>query len=270
MVARGEQEYLIRSFEEGDELSIVKLFDKAYQNYGGYTRKTPENWRWCCLQRPDVEKEGILLASSRDNNDIVGYVVIGRSGSLWEIAYDCDSNGKEITTLLLKQATAYLEKFGASSVNFAFPMKDSIMKEVCKELGFTSSLPPKMFVSILSLSNLLSLLANHTAEQLIKINESILITVTDSPSWIKSPILIQINYGKVTVKDQTIDPLPSIQLCTDYFTLAAILFGNRSALNAFFHSSLKIRPFSKIFTLLKLLSQMQIKDDWTFQLSDYG
>jgi hypothetical protein len=269
MVARGEQDYLIRPFEEGDEVEIVKLFDKTYQYYGGYARKTPENWRWCCLQRPDVEKEGVLLASSRDNK-VVGYVVIGKSGSLWELSYDCNSDGKKITALLLKQATAYLEKVGASSVNFAFPIKDLTMKKVCKELGFTSSLPPKMFVSILSLGSLFSLLANNKAEQLAKFNDSVLITVTDAPNWIKSPVLIQISHGKVTVEDQTVASSPSIQLHTDYFTLAAILFGNRSALNAFFHLSLKIRPFSKIFAMLKLLSQLQIKADWTFQLSDYG
>jgi hypothetical protein len=270
MNARGEQQYFIRTFENGDEVSIVRLFDKAYRNYGGYTRKTPENWLWCCLQRPDVERENVLLVSTRENNSIVGYVVIGKSGSLWELAYDPDSNGEKIVALLLKKATEYLERIGASSVNFAFPLKDAVMKRACKKLGFTASLPPKMFLSILSLSTLLYLLANHKAMRLAKLNESIMITVENAPIWIKSPILIQIRNGKVTVEDQNVEQLTSIQLHTNYFTLALILFGNISPLNAFFHSSLKIRPISKILTVLKLLSQLQINNDWTFQMSDYG
>jgi len=45
--------YKIRSFEDGDENEIVQLFDRIYSDYGGFTLKTPEYWRWGCLKRPD-------------------------------------------------------------------------------------------------------------------------------------------------------------------------------------------------------------------------
>jgi len=42
-------EYRVRGFEDGDEVEIVRLFDRVYAGYGGFTLKTPEYWRWCCL-----------------------------------------------------------------------------------------------------------------------------------------------------------------------------------------------------------------------------
>ncbi|TET62287.1 hypothetical protein E3J49_08460, partial [Candidatus Bathyarchaeota archaeon] len=75
--------YKIRSFEDGDENEIVQLFDRIYSDYGGFTLKTPEYWRWCCLKRPDVEKEGVFVVEDGDEN-VVGYAVVGGSGNIWE------------------------------------------------------------------------------------------------------------------------------------------------------------------------------------------
>ena len=54
-------DYVIRNFVEGDEERIVKLFNEAYGNFSGYVPRTVEYWRWCCLKRPDVRKDGIFL-----------------------------------------------------------------------------------------------------------------------------------------------------------------------------------------------------------------
>ena len=226
------------------------------------TLKTPEYWRWCCLQRPDVEKESIFLVSTKNNKELkklVGYTVVGKSGTIWEIIYDPESDGEKIVTLLLEQATVYLEKIGASSINFTAPQNEPIMKLVCKQFGFTATLPPKMFLSVLSFENLLSTLA---------FDESLLIRVTAAPQWFNNSILLTLTSEGVTVESEC--QRPTIQLQVDYFTLASLLFGNISPIKAFLYSKLKVRPLRKIFTVIKILAYLQIKSQWSFPMSEYG
>ena len=268
MVAKQVPQYVTRTYLEGDEVAIVNLFEKAYKNYGGYTLKTPEYWRWCCLARPDVEKESIFLVSNQNSKKLVGYAVIGKSGTVWELAYDPQSDGKEIVAVLLEQATEYLANVGASSVNFTAPQNDPIMKLVCKKLGFTAGLPPKMFLSVLNLENLFSILASNTSKELKAFNESILIIVMAAPQWVSNSVLLKLTSEGATVENGGQEP--TIQLQVDYFTLVSLLFGNISPINAFFHSKLKVKPFRKIFTAVKILAYLQIKTLWSFQMSEYG
>ena len=268
MVAKQVPQYVTRTYLEGDEVAIVNLFEKAYKNYGGYTLKTPEYWRWCCLARPDVEKESIFLVSNQNSNKLVGYAVVGKSGTVWELVYDPETDCKEIVTLLLEQATEYLTNIGAPSVNFTAPQEEPIMKLVCKELGFTASLPPKMFLSVLSLENLFSTLAANKKKELMTFNESILIRVVAAPQWINSSVMLRLTPQGVEVEDNHNES--SIQLQVDYFTLVSLLFGNISPFNAFIHSKLKVKPLHKIITTLKIFACMQIKATWTFQMSEYG
>jgi len=261
--------YELRTFRDGDEIKIVQLFEKNYSNYGGYTLRSPEYWRWCCLQRPDMEKEGILIALDKKSKEIVGYAVVGKSGSLWELSYDPNNNGEELVSLLLDKATAYLEQAGAASINFTAPQKDRIIQKVCKEHGFTVGKPPKMFLSVLNFQRLVSLLANNKADELTaKFNESILIELTDAPFWINDTIFLQINPNGITVDQKR--RTPTIQLQTDCMTFSSLLFENTTPFNAFIHLKLKIKPLLKIMTMLKLLSNLRIGAEWSFQLSEYG
>jgi ribosomal protein S18 acetylase RimI-like enzyme len=268
MVVEEVPQYFTRTYLEGDEVSIVDLFEKAYKNYGGYTLKTPEYWRWCCLKRPDVEKESVFLVSSRNSKKLVGYAVVGKSGTIWELVYDHESDGKEIVDLLLEQATAYLEKKGASSVNFTAPQNEPVMKLVCKQLGFTAGLPPKMFLSVLSLENLFSTLTNNAPKELAEFNESLLIRVTDAPQWISNSVLLNLASEGVTVENE--GQTPTIQLQVGYSTLSSLLFGNISPTNALLHFKLKVTPLRKIFNAIKILAYLQIKSQWSFQMSEYG
>lgn len=99
--------YKVRNFEDGDEIEFVRLFERVYADYGGFVLKTPEYWRWCCLERPDVKRDGIFVVVGEDEK-VVGYVVVRRSGNNWELCYDRGFDGEKIVSLLLDEATRYL------------------------------------------------------------------------------------------------------------------------------------------------------------------
>jgi putative sterol carrier protein len=254
---------------DGDEVGILQLFEKAYRHYGGYTLKTPESWRWCCLQRPDVEKEGVLLVFDESSQETVGYAVAGKSGNLWELSYDPDGDGEEIVSLLLGYATAYLKGKGVSSVSFAVPQKDLTVKRVCKEHGFVSSTPPRMFLSILNINRLVSLIAENKASELkAKFDEAVLIKIKDAPFWVDGTVFIRVNPKEVVVEDKP--QASTMQVETDYVTFSSLLFGDISPFGAFTRKKLTVKPLSKISKTLKLLSYLQIGAEWSFQLSDFG
>jgi hypothetical protein len=263
------EEYLVRTFVEGDEEAIVQLFEKANMNYGGYTQKTPEYWRWCCRNRPDVEQEGVLLAFEQKSKELVGYVVAGKSGTLWELSYDPEKDGVEIVSLLLDKVMNYLAIAEAPSIGFTAPQKDTIIKQVCEERGFTCNEAPKMFLGVLNINGLISLLANNKVNELTtRFDEAISVKIENAPSWINDTLFLQITRNGIVVENEPREP--TIQLQTDYLTLSSLLVGNITSFDAFIHSKLKIKPLSKILTALKLLSHLNIGAEWSFQLSEYG
>jgi hypothetical protein len=269
MAGFGTGKYELRIYEDGDEAKIVKLFDKAYSNYGGYVRKTPEYWRWCCLQRPDVGREGILVAMEKATREIVGYVVAGKSGSLWELTCPPHPDKKEIVTLLLDNAVSYLEQKGVASVNFTAPQADLVIGQACKEQGFATGAPPKMFLSVLDFQKLFFLIANGKADELKeKFDEILLIRIKDAPFWVCDTICVKINRNEIAVGAKSRDS--TIQVDVDYLTFCSLLFGNSSPFGAFARFRLKVRPLFKTSTLLRFLSALQIRTVWSFQLSEFG
>ena len=260
--------YKIRRFEDGDENEIVQLFDRVYSDYGGFTLKTPDYWRWCCLKRPDVEKEGVFVVEDGDEN-VVGYAVVGGSGNIWELCYDSGRNGGEIVSLLLDKAVRYLEKVGATSITFNVSKEDYVLNKVCGKLGFAVLPPPQMFLSVLNFRKFISLLVNSKREELMmKFDEAVLVKLKDAPFWIDDTVFIQISRDRVEVGDET--QSPTIRIETDAVTLSSLLFGISSPFQSLIRLKLRVKPLWKTLTLLRLLSSLQLKTAWFFPLSDFG
>lgn len=260
--------YEVRNFKDGDEHEILRLFDRMYVDYGGFTSRTQEYWRWCCLKRPDVEQESLFIVVDGEEN-VVGYAVVGRSGSIWELCYDPGYDGEEIVSLLLDKAICYLERVGATSINFNAPKEDPIVKQVCSKLGYAILPPPKMFLSVLNFRKLLSLLVKDRKEELMtRFNEAVLLKLKDAPFWINDTVFIKISRDGVQVGGEP--QSPTIQMETDIATFSSLLFGTLSPFQSLIHLKLRVKPFWKTHILLKLLSFLRVRTTWFFPLSDYG
>jgi len=262
-------EFRVRSFEDGDEIEFLRLFDRMYVDYGGFTLKTPEYWRWCCLKRPDVEREGLFVVVDKKDENVVGYAVVGRSGNIWELCYDLGRDGEEIVSLLLGKVTRYLERVGTTSISFNAPREDHVMNHVCKELGFAVLPPRKMFLSVLNFRELVSLLVKSKKEDLLmRFDEVVLVKLKDAPFWVNDTVFIQISRDGVQVGDGA--QSPTIRMETDVITFSSLLFGILSPFQSLIRLKLRVKPFWKTPTLLMLISSLRMKTTWFFPLSDYG
>lgn len=258
--------YTIRQYEEGDENEFVRLFNEAYGEYAGFVPRTPEYWRWCCFDRPDVDRKGILVVEK--SGKIVAYTVVGKSGNIWELCADDDNNRRGIVSLILKSAVEYLMKTGAYSVTLNVPSEDVEVRKTCKELGFREDRPIAMFVSILDLKGLIELLINSNKKTFANFNEDVMIVLENAPIWAERNIIIRTRKGQVQV---TADEGESdIVVETDIWTLSSTLFGTFTPIRVLMNRKLRIRPFWKIFTLMRFFLRLRMRAPWFFPMSDLG
>lgn len=256
--------YTLRGFEDSDENAIMQLFEKKFSNYGGYVPRTPEYWRWSCLERPDVEKEGIFVVVDQ-NETVAGYAVVGRSGTIWDFSYDPQM---DILSMLLEASTRYLAEVGATSITLNSPSEDHVLNDLCKKLGFVAVPTPKMFLSIQNFRELILLLANSKKKELSKFNEVVLVKLKDSQFSMDNKLFLQITGAGIEVAENA--QSYTIRLETDHISFSSMLFGVSSPTRLFLRSKLRVKPFWKTVTVLNLLSSLQMKTKWFFPLSDYG
>jgi len=263
---REEEKYIIRNYKEGDEVQLTRLFNAVYRDYGGFVPRTPEFWRWCCLDRPDVEKEGIMVVVFKEK--IVGYVVVGKSGNIWELCFDRAHNSEVLVSSILEKAVEYLTRAGVESVTLNLPSEDFVVREACGKLGFVEVPSEKMFLSVLDFRQFLELLCSVKKERLIGFNENFLISFKDAPFWISPRILVRIENGETKIEEGNQPHEALIE--TDIGTFTSILFGTTNPWWALLRFELKIRPLRKIRRVLKWFSLLRLKDTWFFPSSDFG
>ena len=260
------EEYSVRTYEEGDEVELTGLFNEVYKSYAGFVPRTLEYWRWSCLDRPDVEKEGIVIVAYREK--IVAYAVVGKTGNIWELCFDHAHKEKALASLILENAVEYLIRVGADSVTLNLPSEDTAVREACEKLGFSEVPPDAMFLSVLDFEQLLRLLSCAKKEKLMDFDEDFLIKFKDAPFWISPCVAIKIQNGRTKIEDGNTPHKVLIE--TDTTTLTSILFGTAKPLWALLRLRLRISPLRKFRSVLKWLSLLRLDDPWFFPKSDSG
>jgi hypothetical protein len=256
--------YSVRTFRDGDENEIVGLFNRVYKGYGGFALRTIEYWRWCCLERPDVERDGIFLAF--DNKRLCGYLVAGSSGNIWEFCVADD----EVARVLLAEALSYLEKVGVSSVNVNIP-QDSSVARTLGEAGFGEVPAETMFMTALNPQVLVSTLVASRKEELInkKINDEFGVRLRDAPCGVETEFSVKIR-GETVEVGEGLPSEPSVVIALGFMDFLSVLFGFSNAGRLFLVGKMRVRPLWKLGVVLRFLSAFRFRRSWFFPLSDFG
>ena len=253
----------VRTFRNGDEPAIVELFNNAYSGYGGFVPRTVEYWRWCCLERPDVEKNGIFLAF--DGERLCGYLVAGSSGNIWEFCVA--DNDRDTAKTLLSEALGYLEKVGASSVSVNVPSDANIVEDLC-EAGFGEAFAARMFVTTLSPAALVQALVNPRKEVLMKkLDAEFGVQLRGVPYGASKEFSVKIHNASVEV-EEGFPTKPSVIVELKFMDLLSVLFGCSNANRLLLTGKMRVKPFRKSGAVLTLLSAIRLRSSWFFPLSD--
>jgi ribosomal protein S18 acetylase RimI-like enzyme len=261
-------EYAVRTYQEADEVQLTSLFNECYQAYAGFVPRTLEYWRWCCLNRPDVENEGIIIVLH--GGKIAGYAVVGKSGNIWELCFDRAHNGEPIVSLILEKAIEYLARVGSDAATLNLPRDDSITRKACEKLGFSMLAPdPKrVFLSVLEYEQFVRFLASANKKKLTGLQGDFVIRLKDARSWMSPFISIGLGNGRIETgrENRRCDVL----IETDTSTLASMLLGTYNPSWALLRFRLKIHPLRKLRRALRLFSLLRLDDSWFFPRADLG
>jgi hypothetical protein len=228
--------------------------------------RTLEYWRWSCLNRPDVEKEGIFIGLHKGK--IVAYVVVGKSGNIWESCFDNAHDKKALLSLLLEHSTKYLTRVGSDSVTLNLPSDDSVAREVCESLGFSELPPDDTYLSVLDFKQLLKLICSAKRDKLSNVDGDFMIRFKDAPAWISPFIMMKFTNGQAQIENE--NKSCEVLIETNTATFTSIIFGTKGPLWAIARFKLKIHPPWKLHRVLRLFSLMRLDDPWFFPRSDLG
>jgi hypothetical protein len=265
-MSKDSEEYSVRTFREGDEIALVHLFNKNYEDVVGFVPRTSTYWIWCCLNRPDVTEESVVIVNKAEK--IVGYAVVGKSGDIWELCYDPIYDEKIIISKLLNWSVDYLKKVGSDSIVLNAPSTDQVVREVCQELGFTETPPEFLYVSVLDFPSYVYEILQSKKENL-KMNGSFMFRLAGCPPGCASNFSIQIRKKEISVNVESVDN-PEIMVDADMSSLTSCILGTKGVLRAIITSKVHVHPVWKIPKFLKLFSALQIKSQWFMPRADYG
>ena len=254
----------MRTFRDGDEEAVVRLFNEVYAGYGGFVPRTVEYWRWCCMERPDVEDDGVFLAF--DGDRLCGYVVAGSSGNLWEL---CVADGERgAADAVVAEAVKYLGGVGVSSVNVNVPRGAGVV-ECLREAGFGEVPAERMFVTALNPAALVQALFSSGDSGLSGSDDVFGFRLRGVPFGGEAEFSVDGRGGSVRVVDG-FQSEPSVLVELGFMDFLSVLFEGLSAFRLFAEGRIRVRPFWKCRAALKVLSVARVKGAWFFSLSDYG
>lgn len=199
----------------------------------------------------------------------MGYAVVGKSGNIWEFAYAPNYDGKKIVIMILKWSLEYARMKGANSVTVNAPVKDQIIREVCKELEFAEASLRSMNLAVLDYPELIKVIISSRKEILTHCDETFLIRLRDASHWIEDCVTIEIKRGKVSVLEGKVDK-PGVIIDTDVLTFTSCIFGITGIFKAILRLRVRVRPFRKLRGVLNLFSMLRIKDPWYIPRGDTG
>jgi hypothetical protein len=260
--------YFVRTFRDGDEEAVVRLFNEVYSGHGGFVPRTVEYWRWCCLKRPDVDLRGVFVVSDGQSGAPVGYAVVGTSGNIWELCAAGDDT-RQVASLLLDQCVKYLGDLGVSSVNVNVP-SDAYLDAAFVKSGFARVPAERMFLSTLNPSELFSALVADRKEQLVgRLNEDIAFRLKEVPFGVEDDFSVSLHGDKLAVTRGS-QGSPEVVVTVDFRGLLSVLFSGVNPYRLLLAGRLRVKPFWKARAVLRFLSLVRVGGSWFFPMSDFG
>jgi hypothetical protein len=265
-LADNRSEYTARTYIQGDETSFVLLFNTEHANLAGFVPRTVEYWRWCCLERPDVTEKSILIVEKE--NKTVGYVVVGKSGNIWELCYDSSQNAKAIVSKLLTWAEDYARSVGSSSMVLNAYNKDLVVREVCQDMDFAESLPEPTFLTVLDLPQLIREVL-QAKSQALNTNELFWFNLKNCPPWCLSRFGVRLEKNQVTILEEH-GPVSGITIEAEMSAVVGLIFRKENLLKAVAASKVQVHPFWKIFRVKQLFELLEMRTPWFMPRADIG
>lgn len=265
--------YYVRRYEEGDEVELSSLFNNVYQDYAGFVPRTVEYWRWCCLSRPGVEKNGIgILERSKE---IVGYAVVAVESTsdrvqatVLELCYN-PSDGESTTQHLVKWILDYSTHKNVDLISVKTPEDDRNVRRVLDSFGFSEFPYAQPLLQIIDYAQLMRNVLTSRGLMLKRLNEVFHFDLLDTRTFRDNSLSVKVQHGAINVELGKTG-VATINVKTDSTTFTSCIFGITDVVGAILKRRIRVRPFWKFRRVTKLLSALKLGDPWFIPGGDFG
>jgi len=263
---RNNSEFKFRTYGPEDDQQLFSLFNKTFRNYAGFVKRTREYWSWYYKSRPDVDENSIIILED-NNQQIVAYAVVGKTGKIWDFCYDSENEkAEEIASLLLEKSVSYLVENGVDEIKFHAPESDKIVRKICREMGFTTNNYRYLFLTVVDFVPLIAKILEQS-DQIGFDNELFQIVLTDAPPGIDDSIFVEFGAQSVSVTAK-LTRHPKVKIVTSILALTEIIFKKKNLWWSLLKREIKIWPHHNILKGLQFLGKLQLDDVWFTPLGD--
>ena len=260
----------IRTYQTGDEEQLVKLWDSAHTNYGGYVPKTPEYWRWCVVQRPGVEAEDILILEQEKH--ILAYAVLaqrtetrGYTGTILEFAIGPwlpAAERKLVASELIAEVEKRSRLRGDELLNLMVPCEDEVVVKVLGKAGYKAEALEVFQLVIVDLVLLLRRILDKR-KVILSSTQFSSFRIALQPGYYRycpyESVRIELR-PEPLVEESTFDA--DYTVFTDLSTITDIIFRRDSFNHALSTNKIKIKPENGVEPVRTLFQLLTLNSEW--------
>ncbi len=260
----------LRTYQSGDESSLVELWKAAHTNVSGYVPKTPEYWKWCVIDRPGIEPEDIFILER--GKRIYAYAVLARkkdssgySGTILEFAIDPSASNSQRMKIAHDLITATEERSrlrGDELLNFGASSKDDIIVRALERRGYKPESQDVFQLVIVDLLVLLRQILSKRNSAMPSRNSSSFRLDLQPGNYRYCPykkVRIELHSDPV-VEESTSDA--DYIVSTDLSTLADIIFRRDNFDNALRSDKIRVESEDCIEAVRYLFQTLRLKSEW--------
>lgn len=239
---------MIRVVQPSDLPSLIDLFDRAYGVYAGYAERSVEDFGWRYLDRPDIGADGVIVVEDAQLR-LLGYVVVGKTGTIWEFAIDPDADRPVVAALLFAEAERLLMDQGVDEIMLHAPVDDSDVAGALKVAGYGGRPAIQQYLSFVDLPGAVErTLAKHR-DAVPRGVGAVEFVIENPRAWHPKQFRVRLT-DKETASSSTVTLSASVE------SLVGVMVGSLGPVQAVAGRLVRIAPLSKTGAGLRILQAM--------------
>lgn len=258
----------LRTFQRGDEPTLVDLANRAYGSFGGHVVRDVEGWRWSILDRPGVDPDDILILEN-DSGATEGYAVLGPDGVVLELCLEPGLAGPARAAAAGRLVAALEERCQSRDlelITFELPISDEEVRRFLVGEGYRVEQTQSLTVNLVDLPAFLrEILTRHRASLPPDWRADYVLDVAPGtyPSHRRTRLLVRIG-SEVEVEEvgAEVTSPTAILIATDLSTITEIVFGRSSFKEALEAGRIQVPSGSSEPSAETLFELIAIRSPW--------
>ncbi len=241
---------------------LIQVFNRAHAGYAGFAERSVEDFRWRYLDRSDIGTDGVIVVNDVQRG-VVGYVVVGASGTIWEWAIDPDAERRPVAELMIAAAEQRLAERGVDEIVLHAPVDDEDMAAALQAAGYGARPPIQQYLSFIDLPSVVERVLRKHGGALPPGLTAVEFAIRNPRPW--HPERFTATFGERSSASRKRSPCRSKRLSK---ALVGVMVGSDNPRKVVATGSVRITPVSKTVSGLKVLSALRLRTPFFFTPGD--